>query len=434
MTIREELSVHGATFQQTIAFVNEGLDEGGLEAFDIADAQGRNYALAASMNASLRRFAAEERQRLWELAIFREEDEIPEGVVLRLWRATTRGALKPFAGRKLLRRLGGQFFQLRALQPDVAPTLHFHDRIREYLGEQLGGHGAAGAHRALLHSYNPPGAPWPEIEDDGYLHDHLVYHLRGAGQEEGILALLADDRWMRVRFTSSPYTYTGFISDVLAGWRVAEGHACEQIEAGQEPTAVADCLRCALIRSSINSLSSNYMPELVARALQTGLWGAERAMAVATHVVGPSARVEMLAALAPHLQGEMLQQALSSAPEIGDEEDRSSALAALAPHLQGEQREQVLQQALSSALEIGDEEDRSRALAALYQVTGDLHLLSELRRGLLQLLRGLENEDRQQLLRLLQGDTPFGPPLLGPETLAAIAGQIVEICERWRWQ
>jgi hypothetical protein len=214
---------------------------------------------------------------------------------------------------------------------------------------------------------------------DAYGLSALATHLYRAGQFER-LASLIDQSWMTARFESSNYTYDGFVADLDLAWRQAHHETLQQIDAGKEPAALAQCVRYALIRTSINSLSENYVPELVAQAVETGLWPAEQALSLASRVPVGQRRVDMYLALwkvktkalTDAQRQQALEQALAAALAIGDEWYRAEALAALAPQLTGEAREQALAQGLAAALAIGEEYYRVRALAALAsQLTGE---------------------------------------------------------------
>src|SRR5690606_13496154 len=124
--------------------------------------------------------------------------------------------------------------------------------------------------------------------------------------------------------------------------------ALAQIDAGCEPTALADCVRYALIQTGINSLAGNYIPELVVRAVETGEWPAGRAFAIARQVPDAEQRSKLYALLLrtgtltfPKEQ-EAQMQALAATLAISDEGPRARALAALALHPDGEQLQQAL--------------------------------------------------------------------------------------------
>jgi hypothetical protein len=284
--------------------------------------------------------------------------------------------------------------------------------------------------RQLRNGYYLPAEPWHrQIADhywqahrpdwrccDAYGLDSLATHLHLGGQGDRLQELISQP-WMAARFEGSNYTYDGFLADLMLAWQGAHGETQRQIEADEAPAALADCVRYALIRTSINSLSANYVPALVARAVETGLWPAERALSVAGLVPDPRIRAHMLVVLLArvHLKAEQIDQArksgLEAALAIGFEQARVGALAALAPQLTGEARVQALARGLEAALAIRKEEYRADALAALApQLTGEL------------LVRGLEaalvignEEDRASVLAAL------APQLAGEARAQALA-------------
>jgi len=362
--LRQEM-VSGAPFDRALAWVRDGLREEGFVAFDApgmhSDSQHwRQQALSANVSLSLRRFDAGEQQRLFELTIFPPDTAVPAAVAGQLWGAT--GALAGRAAQKLLRRFDGPFLHLER----AGDTFSFHDVLHAYLGTQLTDDARRQAHAALLRADNPNGVAWHTLPDDGYLYDHLAYHLHGAGRDAELQALFATPEWMHKRFEQSGYTYSGCLSDLLLAWEhLAHPRALEQVQAGEDPAALADCARYALIHTSINSLAGNYDPSLVARAVQTGLWTPARALGVARLVPDADDRAAMYVALAKVLEGEPRAEALEAALAIQWGWKRAEALAALAGQLEGEARQQALARGLEAALAIGNERARASALAAL---------------------------------------------------------------------
>ena len=49
------------------------------------------------------------------------------------------------------------------------------------------------------------------------------------------------------------------------------------------------------------------------------------------------------------------------------------------------------------------------------------------------LLKNLSAAERKKVLWFCTDQTLFAPPILDQDTLGAIAGHIVEVCEEWRW-
>jgi hypothetical protein len=109
-------------------------------------------------------------------------------------------------------------------------------------------------HAAILNKYRSTqiGKGWHTAPDDGYLYDHLVYHLKEAGFIDELKLLFANPNWMRARVSQNAYTYDGYISDLQVAWEVVYKEYLEQEEKGEIPTAFITCFRLSLIRASIN--------------------------------------------------------------------------------------------------------------------------------------------------------------------------------------
>ena len=346
------------------------------------------------------------------LAIFKEDEAIPEPALHRLWSGlanfeATRTAelLEDLASRALL-----------TLDSKATPRrASLHDLLRDLLASELNDESRRQVHARLLQTYRATcsGAGWHTAPDDGYLYDHLVYHLESVQQREEVQALFKDQNWMQVRVPQRDYAYDGYLNDLMAVWQEAHKCAQAQIAAHEIPAALADCVRCALIRTSVNSLAANYEPALVARAVEIGLWSAQRALSLAAKVPAPEQRATFYIALlaTARLEGEARvlaqQQGLAAARAIEDEEERAHVLVALAPQLTGEN----LREGLAAAREIEDEEERAPVLVALApQFTGE-----NLREGLaaareiedewyraqvlVALAPQLTGEEREQVLR-----------------------------------
>ncbi|MBE7557270.1 MAG: hypothetical protein HS126_40050 [Anaerolineales bacterium] len=117
-----------------------------------------------------------------------------------------------------------------------------------------------------------------DSERQRYILETLADHLNEAGQYDHLRALFDNDAWMHARFEGSGYIYDGYIKDLMPAWQEnAHQQALQQIEAGEEPTAIAYCVRYALIRTTINSIATNYISGLITQAMGSGLWSASQA-------------------------------------------------------------------------------------------------------------------------------------------------------------
>jgi NB-ARC domain/TIR domain/APAF-1 helical domain len=352
------------------------------------------------------------RQLYLALAVFKEDEATPQAAIAKLWLGLT--GLNANATDHLLHDLASR--ALLDFKPyGSSRAAHLHDLMRDLIRTELGEGGRLSAHQALLGAYRATctGDGWHTAPDDGYLYAHLAYHLETAGYEEELKKLFANQRWMEVRVQQCDYTYDGYLADLTLALDHTTEDARKQINANQEPSKFVDCVRYTLIRTSINSLASNYIPELVAQAVAEGLWTPERALSVAAKMLDPIRRIETYVALLKTgcLNAHQMTQAQDSglATVLSLEETArrvDTALAALAPLLTGPQAlttilalkmdwwlpealailvplltGSLLQQALGIVLTIEEDQDgrRVKALAALAP-----HLPLEQRRQVLQ--------------------------------------------------
>lgn len=240
--------------------------------------------LSQTFNLSFNKLNDNQRELYNSLAIFRTDETIPVVAIRRLWAALE--SKKPSQVRKLLRHLASR--ALFDLQDD---EIILHDLLREFMIDDVAQDDILSAHTALLDSYRQPqtGDDWHTVPDDDYLYDHLAYHLDAIADDDPTAAtdlkqLFANDAWLHVRVPQSNYEYDGYIADLMLAWAMTHNQCLHQIDMNQPPMALIDCVRYALIRTSINSLAANYAPALVARSVETGLWSLDRALSIATKV------------------------------------------------------------------------------------------------------------------------------------------------------
>ena len=259
-----------------------------------------------------------------------------------------------------------------------------------------------------------PALKVPETRDldGGYGLRHLAAHLAGASRIKDLHGLI-NQAWMAARFEGDDYRYDGFVADVMLAWQHAYDEALRQIERGEASAAMAECVRYTLIRTSINSLADNYAPELIMRALETGLWPLKRALSVAAKItdhwqratayrlileISPSPlsrtefelttrqalaaaesiqntfRGEAVVALAPRLSSGLLRDAWAVVQAIEDEPTRAKALTALASWLPADKQHAALLGGLAAAEAIDDDWYRAVTLATLVPRLSDVLL------------------------------------------------------------
>ncbi|MES2644723.1 MAG: NB-ARC domain-containing protein [Myxococcota bacterium] len=159
--------------------------------------------VALALDVSLRALCERERDRFHELVVVDRSTRVPTHVVARLWRHTagytaedTVGLLKQLRDRSLIDLEG----------PAGHTTVGLHDLICDWLAQS--GH-KPDAHRKLLDAYRPVGLRrWNDVPDDGYLHDHLTWHLSEAGWMRDLFDLVRRD-WFRnqLRRTKGPAAF-----------------------------------------------------------------------------------------------------------------------------------------------------------------------------------------------------------------------------------
>ncbi|NEO18480.1 MAG: hypothetical protein F6K53_14480 [Moorea sp. SIO4A1] len=354
------------------------------------DAKRKNYSLVASFNLSLKRLSPERLKKFAWLGVLPEDVTITETMATTLWNCNSVKA------KKTLRYLR----QKALLLPGVSSTkktnyrLHdlLHDLARNLLQPELG-LSIPEAHQQLVERYQTKieNGLWHTLPDDGYIYNHLTWHLEKAQKIDQIHQLLKEETpeedngwyWQCDRQGKT----ANFIKDVSRAWAIAAAKFKEN------PTeSISLQCRYALITTSLNSLAGNIPPELMAALLKNKIWTPAQALAYVRQSKDYERQVEglkviseylpssllaealdcvrgiwdeyyqakALVDLAPHLPDVLLHQALDCARGISYKRYRADALVALAPHLS-----EVLPQALDCARGIDYESDRARALAAL---------------------------------------------------------------------
>jgi hypothetical protein len=155
-----------------------------------------------AMQVALAGLADSDRRAYLTLAVYPQDTIIPIPAVARLWshlydadQTQVEARLGRLASRKLL-----------SLQPGA---ITFHDLQREFLllqAENLSLLHAdlLGAYHTLLREDNDAWSGLPQ--DEPYIFEHLIYHLRGAGDGPAITALVCDLAYLARRcFRDGPY-------------------------------------------------------------------------------------------------------------------------------------------------------------------------------------------------------------------------------------
>jgi hypothetical protein len=428
-----------------------------LEILDRADAEDtpheekrKHYSLIASFNLSLKRLkSARLRQFIW-LGVLPDDVTITEKMAATLWDCQVKEA------RETLRYLRGKALLLTGVSSEQITNYRVHDLLHDLARNllqasshpqadyQLPGLGLSitEAHQQLLSRYQKQikrsplaplfkggnevkvplskggnevevplskgdlgGSNWHSLEDDGYIYNHLLWHLEKAQQIAQIHLLLREETAEGHNGWYSQCEKEGktavFIKDIARAWQLAEEHFSEN-----KSEFMGLQVRYALITTSLNSLAGNIPAELMALLIQHEIWTPAQGLAYVRQNQDDGKRAERLKAISPHLPSTLLPEALATAREIGHEYYRAKALTGLAPYLP----ENLLPEALATAREIGDEYYRAEALTGLAPYLPE-NLLPE------ALATAREIGDESDRAKALTGLAPHLPEIL-PEALA----------------
>lgn len=249
--------------------------------------------VTACLRLSLNALDESSRSLFAALGIFRENEPIPLVAVAKLW--SERGATTQREPQRLCYMLADH--ALVELVHD-RQALVLHDLVRQMLIDRLGDRHIE-AHRSILAGYarTSSGSSWATTADDGYLYDHLTYHLASAQDHDGLRRLFDDPDWMWARLRRSDYRLDGYLGDLDRFWKMATRSAHDQIAGTESPDALVDCLSCALVQTTLNSGTNTYPPLLVARAVELGLWSIDRALSTLERVPDEGRRFDGLIAL-----------------------------------------------------------------------------------------------------------------------------------------
>jgi hypothetical protein len=249
--------------------------------------------VAACLRLSMNALDESVRAMFAALGIFRADEPIPLTAVTKLW--SEWGGSTPQEARRLCSTLADD-----ALVEHVhdGQALVLHELVRQMLIDRLGDQHVE-AHRRILAAYarTRSRSSWATAADDGYLYDHLAYHLEGAQDQNGLQRLFDDPDWMWARLRRSEYRLDGYLGDLHRFWSMATQAADGQIATNASPDALVDCLSCALIQTTLNSGTNTYPPLIVARAVELGLWSLDRALSTLDRVPDEGRRFDGLLAL-----------------------------------------------------------------------------------------------------------------------------------------
>ncbi|MEH2290643.1 NB-ARC domain-containing protein [Nostoc sp.] len=406
--------------QQEIARLKSFNLTGARDATD--EASLKRLSLTASLNLSIKLLPEEERQNFSWLGVLPEDVSITPKMVATLWDIDDERDAS-----ETLQYLSDKALLLPGVSVNGTPSYRLHDLFHDLAcnlltapstpkrsGDLAGlGLNLADAHAGLLEKYRQKTENnlWHSLPDDGYIHQHLVWHLEKAKRVEEIHQLLRENSatrnngWYEVREKLGQTG--GYITDIFRAWELAEANWTEVTL----PQVVGWQCRYALITASLNSLAANLPVELLLVLVKNNFWTAEQGLAYALQKPKLEEKVTALAGLVKYLPQNLeklaLSEAFATARAIQNDRYRANALRALADKLP-----EVLPEALAAVRGIQDEYSRTNTLRALAD-----KLPSELLPEALAAAKAIQSEsDRAYALSALADKLPSK---LLSETLAA---------------
>ena len=143
------------------------------------------------------------------------------------------------------------------------------------------------------------------------------------------------------------------LSNLAWAMHIATETAQQQIAAFDEPRALAECIRCQLLETTMSTFLDGYIPELIAQALVVDLWPPALAVSIASKITNKDTRahlcVDLLSSgkLTAQQQRDVVQMALQALPDIPFENSFIPVYSGIIPYADETQREQILHMALA---------------------------------------------------------------------------------------
>jgi hypothetical protein len=197
--------------------------------------------------------------------------------------------------------------------------------------------------------------------DDGYPVRHLAFHLVRSRRESELHRLLAAE-WLvgngiRRSVWYDVHGRSGSIEGYLNDVDLARHAAAEETDAAIAGSLVAQSIgaevRYALLRASVQKVTSRIPSALLDRLVATGWWTVAQAIARYEHITVPSERIEAAVALIPRISGarrsELLADAIATLDLLVNTTDRARLAGAILPLAEG-YREALIEELLGRAV------------------------------------------------------------------------------------
>lgn len=338
----------------------KALEMPGVE--ELNEEQKRKLSLLTSLNLSLRELGHERLKDFAWIGVLPEDIVLNPKMAAKLWNVDENTAEKNLI-----------YLESKSL---LLPEFRVHDFMHEIAHklikapvnpkEELDFPGLGlelqKAHEKFLKRYKEKikDGCWHTLDDDGYICNHLVWHMDKAGWVEEIHSLLKEENpkgkngWYEKR--ESLGQTAGFIEDVSHAWSLAEKESNLGLE-----------IRYALTNSSINSLSSNIPPNLMVSLLENKVWTEFQAYAYTQKETDPSKKVMKLISLYPIIKdravkSKLPKEVLYLTSKIQNELERENFFSSVFSWFFEMEDQELLSKGIDLVSEIKDEKTREKIL------------------------------------------------------------------------
>ena len=167
--------------------------------------------LLAPIEKSIEALDRNTRKRYLELAVFKEDAEIPEETLEVFW-----GELgyDLYEVQLTIEELSSR--HLLSQSPETG-RIKLHDRLRDYVRGKFSPSTTKKLHKRLCDSYKKRYGEWHRGPEDGYFFENIAYHFSLAGNRRELLNLLFDYKWLERKLEATS------VSSLLADCALAQG-------------------------------------------------------------------------------------------------------------------------------------------------------------------------------------------------------------------
>lgn len=219
--------------------------------------------------------------------------------------------------------------------------------------------------RVAAHYWNTRRGDWKGCDDYGLR--CLVAHMRLGGRNAELFELIADGTWYDAKLALDASGAT-FIEDVSQGWSAARELNRAGAEGGRQSKLIGREACCALLISSVNSMSQEMPPALLSALVKYAPgWTHREALAAARQNPDPLRKAQSLCALMPLLPADLrprvAQEALDETERIEHLPwSRAEARLEIAARLPPAERRETERTAVEAALREKSEIQRTDTL------------------------------------------------------------------------